>query len=109
MAIDTPEKRASALNYGTPYCSPLPVADGTVDFADRAHRCAWYSGIVASVHDHAVVEAMTFSAVGRASADLTVRLPYVLRPARTWVELARSVHKLNKLLRRIDGRISDLE
>ena len=109
MAIDTPEKRASALNYGTPWCSPLPVADGTVDFRDRAHRCGWYGGIVATVHDEAVVEAMTFADLVKSAEDLVVRVDYWLHTARTWRELQGTVQKLNELLRRINSRLSDLE
>jgi hypothetical protein len=45
MAIDTEEKRRSALFFLLPYLRALPVADGTVDSGDRAHVLGLYSGI----------------------------------------------------------------
>ena len=49
MAIDTKTKRLSFLNLGMPWWSTLPVADGTVDAADRLHFLHLYSGIPAGV------------------------------------------------------------
>lgn len=48
MAIDTPTKRASALNFGLPFNRALPVPDGTVGQADRQHVLGMYGGILAT-------------------------------------------------------------
>jgi hypothetical protein len=49
MALDTADKRASALHVGLPFRSTFPVADGALDQADRQHAAGWYRGILAAV------------------------------------------------------------
>jgi hypothetical protein len=44
MAIDTRQKRASALRVGRPWIATMPPADGTVDFVDRRQLGFSYSG-----------------------------------------------------------------
>ena len=48
MAIDSRDKRSSAVNPGSPWRGMLPVADGTVSQADRQHAAYWYRGIAAA-------------------------------------------------------------
>jgi len=45
VAIDTRDKRASALACGLPWLVPLPTPDGTIGAADRAHSAGFYAGI----------------------------------------------------------------
>lgn len=45
MAIDSREKRAAAISAGIPFIVITPLADGTIDAADRAHVADVYSGI----------------------------------------------------------------
>jgi hypothetical protein len=47
MAIDTRNKRSSAINITSPWRSKLPLADGTVAQADRQHAGLHYEGILA--------------------------------------------------------------
>lgn len=47
MAVDTAEKRMSALNFGLPLFWTLPEADGTVGQDDRQHLLGLYAGILA--------------------------------------------------------------
>ena len=49
MAVDTPTKRASALNVRTRCRRFLPVPDGTIDVADRAHLAAVYYEVAVAV------------------------------------------------------------
>lgn len=49
MAIDTAEKRMSALNFGLPWFRVLPEVDGGIEADDRQHLLGLYSGIAASV------------------------------------------------------------
>ena len=44
MAIDTAQKRASAMLVGLPFRGPLLVPDATIDDSDRAHVAYLYSG-----------------------------------------------------------------
>lgn len=48
MAIDTRNKRASAIGIGLPWRAAYPLADGTIDQADRQHVALLYAGILAS-------------------------------------------------------------
>lgn len=48
MAIDTRNKRASALGFGLVCLLQLPLADGTIDAADRQQMSSAYSGIAAT-------------------------------------------------------------
>jgi len=43
MAVDTATKRASAMNFGVPWNDTIPMPDGTVWDADRAHLLGLYS------------------------------------------------------------------
>ena len=46
MAVDTPSKRASMIQFGKPWQRrTLPRPDGTIDAGDRAHFLSLYSGI----------------------------------------------------------------
>lgn len=47
MAIDTRNKRSSAINVASPWRSKLPLADGTIGQADRQHAGLHYEGILA--------------------------------------------------------------
>jgi hypothetical protein len=45
MAVDTRNKRASAINLMLPWRGQLPAPDGTIDELDRAHVAFLYAGI----------------------------------------------------------------
>jgi len=47
MAIDTRNKRASAIDIESPWRDSLPLADGAIGQADRQHAAFLYSGILA--------------------------------------------------------------
>ena len=47
MAIDTRDKRASAISAGIPFIVIAPLADGTIDAGDRQMVADVYSGIAA--------------------------------------------------------------
>ena len=49
MAIDTRDKRSSAVNAGSPWRGLLPGPDGTLNQADRQHAGLFYRGILAAV------------------------------------------------------------
>ena len=49
MAVDTPTKRSSALNVRTRCRRFLPVPDGTIAVADRAHLAGVYYEVAAAV------------------------------------------------------------
>jgi hypothetical protein len=49
MAIDTRRKRSSVLGVGVAVALTLPLSDGTVGPADRAHVAYSYGGIAAGV------------------------------------------------------------
>ena len=51
MAIDTKEKRLSMLNFGLPWWTTLPEADGAIDADDQLHLLGLYSGIPAAVSE----------------------------------------------------------
>lgn len=46
-AIDTRDKRSSAIHVGLPWRCQYPVADGTIGQADRQHTAWLYSGVLA--------------------------------------------------------------
>lgn len=48
MAVDSRDKRSSAINVSSPWRGMLPLPDGTVDQADRQHAPFVYAGISAS-------------------------------------------------------------
>ena len=56
MAVDTRNKRASAIGVGLSVALLLPLADGTVGQADRQQTAYQYSGIAAAVSQIVVVE-----------------------------------------------------
>ena len=47
MAVDTRNKRASAISIGLPWRGLLPEPDGTIDQADRQQVALVYVGILA--------------------------------------------------------------
>lgn len=47
MALDTRDKRASAINVASPWRGLLPVPDGSLNQADRQHVAFLYRGIAA--------------------------------------------------------------
>lgn len=49
MALDEPNKRASAINVGSPWRGILPFPDGSVDDEDRPVTAFMYSGVDASI------------------------------------------------------------
>ena len=46
MAVDTPAKRASAMNFGE-FDLVMPIPSAGIDQGDRQHLCGIYSGILA--------------------------------------------------------------
>jgi hypothetical protein len=46
MAVDTLDKRASAHRAANPWARILPLADGNVAAADRAHAAGFYGGLL---------------------------------------------------------------
>ncbi len=48
MAVDTKNKRYSAIHVGCPWRSSLPIPDGTVDQGDRQHVAGFYRGVLAA-------------------------------------------------------------
>jgi hypothetical protein len=48
MAIDTANKRSSAMNIGCPWRARLPFPDSTINAADRAHIDYLYAGLSAA-------------------------------------------------------------
>ena len=48
MAIDTPNRRSSAINVASPWRGKLPLPDGAISQADRQHVGLHYAGILAS-------------------------------------------------------------
>lgn len=51
MALDTRNKRASAIGAGLAFLVMLPAPDGTVAAADRIHATGLYAGIAAATTD----------------------------------------------------------
>lgn len=48
MAVDTRNKRSSAIQVSLPWRSMLPAPDGAIDQADRQHTALLYAGILAT-------------------------------------------------------------
>ena len=70
MAIDTRDKRASAIMPGMPWRGLLPVADSGVNAGDRQQVAFLYRGIAADAPASAVGAEFT---VPRSMAEFTVR------------------------------------
>ena len=49
MALDTRQKRSSAIGVNTPWRFSLPVADGAIGVLDRQQTALVYAGIQAEV------------------------------------------------------------
>lgn len=47
MALDTADKRSSAVNIGSPWRGLLPFPSGSIDQQDRQHIAYMYRGIAA--------------------------------------------------------------
>ena len=47
MAVDTRDKRSSAIAVSSPWRNRLPLPDSTVDQGDRQHTAYYYSGVLA--------------------------------------------------------------
>ncbi len=47
MALDTRNKRSSAIDIGSPWRAEMPTPDGTINAADRQHAAFQYAGILA--------------------------------------------------------------
>ena len=47
MAIDSRDKRSSAIDVGIPFRRKYPVADSAINAADRQHSADMYRGILA--------------------------------------------------------------
>jgi hypothetical protein len=47
MAIDSRDKRAAAISAGIPFIVITPLADGTIDAADRQMVADVYGGVAA--------------------------------------------------------------
>jgi hypothetical protein len=77
MAVDTRSKRASVLGIGLAAALTLPLSDGTVGQADRAHVALCYAGITAQ--QIGAVEANIIVVVGELAREVVVAaLPSVL-------------------------------
>ena len=48
MAIDTRDKRSSAIHVSLPWRGLLPLPDGSLNQGDRQHTAYMYRGILAS-------------------------------------------------------------
>lgn len=46
MAIDTRDRRSSAMNHKCPWRRHRPLADGTIGAADRKHLAKLYAALV---------------------------------------------------------------
>ena len=51
MAIDTRDKRSSAIHPSSPWRCQFPLADGAIGQGDRQHTAWIYSGILAAALD----------------------------------------------------------
>lgn len=58
MAIDTRDKRAAAISAGIPFIILTPLADGSIDGADRQMIADVYGGIAAGEPVVSVAEIM---------------------------------------------------
>lgn len=58
MALDTRDKRDSAIHIGLPWRARFPVPDGSINAGDRLHFARLYRGIAAATPT--VAEALTF-------------------------------------------------
>ena len=64
MAIDSRDKRASAVHVSSPWRTTFPVADNTIGESDRIHALGYY-GAVLTVPAAAVLDARaTFIQLG---------------------------------------------
>lgn len=72
MAVDTAAKRYSLVGLAAPVPSLLPIPDGTVEAADRAHLLWLYSGIALGTPTVAVAVAGTVRGVGSVGTVLGV-------------------------------------
>lgn len=54
MALDTQDKRLSAIHLGSPWRGMLPLPDATLSQADRQHVMCLYRGILADAPSVAV-------------------------------------------------------
>lgn len=51
MALDSRDKRASAIAVGLSWRTVYPVADGSINEGDRQQSAGWYRGILAAELD----------------------------------------------------------
>lgn len=51
MALDTQDKRSSAMHLGSPWRGMLPIPDGTLGQGDRQHIMFLYQGILAEAEE----------------------------------------------------------
>lgn len=73
MAIDTRDKRASALGRGLRFLAIFPAPDGTIDAGDRLQIVGLYRGIAAAAVAAYVPPPTATAAVrGRATAAVSV-------------------------------------
>jgi len=49
MAVDTRDKRSSAINVSIPWRGLLPLSDSTINAPDRGHTMFLYMGLIAVV------------------------------------------------------------
>jgi hypothetical protein len=82
MAVDTRNKRASAINLMLPWRGQLPAPDGSIDISDRAQLVYLYAGIDAEeIEVPAGRVTVTFSA-RRPRATFTAKTPAATFTAR---------------------------
>ncbi len=75
MAVDTAEKRYSAINFGLPWFRTLPEVDGGIEADDRLHLMGLYSGIAAgsgAVAGPFRVVALDIRSAGPVASDVRV-------------------------------------
>lgn len=75
MAIDSRQKRAAAIMAGIPFIVITPLADGTIDAADRAHMAHVYPGIEAGAPVVGLGETI-FGMIRMIRTVRTILLPY---------------------------------
>ncbi len=74
MAIDSRQKRAAAIMAGIPFIVITPLADGTIDAADRAHIAHVYP--IAGIAAPSAVGETMFGMMRMVRTVRTILLPY---------------------------------
>jgi hypothetical protein len=75
MALDTRNKRGSALNVGSPWRGILPEPDGAISLGDRQTVVFLYAGIEAGAGSESPVFELIVYVQMPASLSKTVQMP----------------------------------